>query len=409
MTSTPDPGVLKKTETSRSRVAWHSLPWWVRVSLIWLASRVLTTTVMVTTASQVASRPTSNGPLGYAALSQLWDAGWYQKVALHGYPSILPHNASGSVVANTWAFLPGYPFLVRAVMDVTGLSWNFASVAVAIAFSLAFVLVFDRLMHLTLPSNTARFAVVLLCVSPLSPILQVAYAESMNLFFIALALYLLIRRRYGWLIPVLALMSLTRPGEIAFALTLAAHIALRWRNRRADPWLPGQLSRSIVATVLAAGFGLVWPIIAWAATGSPAAYTATELAWRARELGATSLLPFAPWIEGANFYFTPPWGLVLLVLVLTAAIAAFFSRPVRRLGTDLRLWIASYALYVLAVFFPQTSTLRILTPMFPLFGALAQPRSRIYRSTIVVVFVAGQALWLIISWWTWWGHDLVTP
>ncbi len=364
---------------------------------------------MVATAGPVASRPASDSPLSYAALSQLWDAGWYHQVALHGYPSVLPHNASGSVVANTWAFLPGYPFLVRMLMETTRLSWDFASVAVSVAFSLAFVLVFDRLMHLVLPSNTARFAVVLLCVSPLSPILQVAYAESMNLFFIALALYLLVRRRYGWLMPVLAVMSLTRPGEIAFALTLAAHLALRWRNRRADPWLRGQQPRLIAATVLAAGFGVLWPIIAWVTTGSLSAYTATELAWRARDLGSTSLLPFVPWIESANFYFTPPWGLVLLAVVLVAAIAAFFSRPVRRLGTDLRLWIASYALYVLAVFFPQTSTLRILTPMFPLFGALAQPRSRIYRITIVVVFVAGQALWLIGSWWTWWGHALVTP
>ncbi len=400
---------LELRRDARSPVAWQSLPWWVRVSLIWLASRILTTTIMVATAAQVAARPTSDSPLSYAALSQLWDAGWYHKAALHGYPSVLPHDASGSVVSNTWAFLPGYPFLVRALMAATGLSWDFASVAVSIAFSLAFVLVFDRLMHLVLPANTARFAVVLLCVSPLSPILQVAYAESMNLFFVALALYLLVRRRYGWLIPVLAIMSLTRPGEIAFAVTLAAHVALRWRNRRGDPWLPGQLPLSIVATVLAAGFGVLWPIIAWIATGSPSAYTATELAWRARDLGATSLLPFAPWIESANFYFTPPWGLVLLALTLVAAIAAFFSGPVRRLGTDLRLWIASYALYVLAVFFPQTSTLRILTPMFPLFGALAQPRSRIYRITIVIVFVAAQALWLTGSWWTWWGHHLVTP
>ena len=364
---------------------------------------------MVATAAQVPYRPSADSPLSYPALSQLWDAGWYEKVALHGYPSVLPHTVSGSVAANPWAFLPGYPFLVRTLMASTGLSWDFVSVAVSIAFSLAFVLVFDRLMHQVLPSSTARFALVLLCVSPLSPILQVAYAESMNLFLVALALYLLVRRRYAWLIPVLAIMSLTRPGEVAFALTLAAHLALRWRNRRADPWLAGELPASIAATALAAGFGLLWPIIAWIATGSPSAYTATELAWRARDLGASSLVPFTPWIESANFYVAPPWGPALLALILAATIAAFFSRPVRRLGTDLRLWIASYALYVLAVFFPQTSTLRILTPMFPLFGAIAQPRSRIYRIAIVAVFVAAQAVWLIGSWWTWWGPDLVTP
>ena len=45
-----------------------------------------------------------------------------------------------------------------------------------------------------------------------------------------------------------------------------------------------------------------------------------------------------------------------------------FTPAVKRLGVDLRFWVASYALYLLAVFFPQSSTFRLLMPMFPLLG-----------------------------------------
>ena len=37
-------------------------------------------------------------------------------------------------------------------------------------------------------------------------------------------------------------------------------------------------------------------------------------------------------------------------------------------------------------------------PMFPLLGAVAQPRSRVYRIALVVFAVALQWGWLLIAW-----------
>lgn len=68
---------------------------------------------------------------------------------------------------------------------------------------------------------------------------------------------------------------------------------------------------------------------------------------------------------------------------------------VRRLGVDLRLWSASYLLYLLAVFFPQSSLFRLLLPLTPLWGAVAVPRSRSYRLAIVVACLCGQWLWIL--------------
>jgi hypothetical protein len=88
------------------------------------------------------------------------------------------------------------------------------------------------------------------------------------------------------------------------------------------------------------------------------------------------------------------------VVVLVAGFAVFLFTPaVRRLGTDIRFWMLSYALYLLAVFFPQSSTFRLLVPLAPALGAFAIPRSPVYRASLVVLGIAGQVGWLYIAWW----------
>ena len=65
-------------------------------------------------------------------------------------------------------------------------------------------------------------------------------------------------------------------------------------------------------------------------------------------------------------------------------------------------------LYLLAVFFPQSSTFRLLVPMFPALGAFAVPRSPWYRVGIVLLFIAGQWGWIHIGWGGD-GHDWTPP
>jgi hypothetical protein len=168
--------------------------------------------------------------------------------------------------------------------------------------------------------------------------------------------------------------------------------------------------------VLLAGFSTLmsfaWPAVAWAVTGSMTAYTDTELAWRAPYIGYGTLMPFEPWLQGAAFWGAAWHVGVLALWLLAAVVVAFvvllFTPAARRLGADIRIWSVSYALYLLAVFFPQSSTFRLLMPMFPLLGAVAQPRSTIYRVSLVVLFIAGQAGWLYICWWVN-GHDGTPP
>ncbi len=46
---------------------------------------------------------------------------------------------------------------------------------------------------------------------------------------------------------------------------------------------------------------------------------------------------------------------------------------------EVRLWSASYLVYLLLVFFPQSSIFRLLLPLSPFWGAFAVPRSNVWR------------------------------
>lgn len=396
----------------RLLVRYRVTPWWFRVFVIWGLSRIVTTMLLQLFALWQPRNPWTDAHPTYLAFAQFWDSTWYHIVAVSGYPTVLPVNAAGHVQQNSWAFLPAYPVLVRGLMTLTALPWDLVSVGVSFVFSLGAALMFYRMMRLVLPGSTALFSVVLFCVAPLSPILQVSYAESMLLFLLMLVLFLLMRRRYALMIPVIALAAFTRPCGLAIALALGLHVTHRLLTRSRDPFPLRQRLSAITTTLFSVLVGFAWPVIAWVATDSPSAYTGTELAWRADYIGYQNLLPFASWPQAAGFWARQwqigSFAFVLLGLVIAGFAAMLFLPAVRRLGIDLRLWVASYGLYLLAVFFPQSSTFRLLMPMFPLLGAAAQPKSAFYRVSLVIVMIVGQFGWLYICWW-FNGYDWTPP
>ncbi len=394
-------------------VRYRLTPWWVKVLVVFVLSRVITTAIMLSFAARQLPNSWTGANPSYGDFASMWDGHWYYIISIVGYPTQLPLTADGHVGESAWAFMPAYPAVVRLLMLVTGLDFPIVAVFVSVVCALGAALLFYKLMNLVLPGGTALYAVVLFCVAPLSPILQVSYAESMHLLLLTFALYLLLQRRYWTLLPVIAVMSLTRPSGLAFALTLALHVGYRFWQRRREPFPVRERVASVVAAFFSGVMGLAWLGIAWALTGSPTAYTDTELAWRSAYIGYEELIPFTPWVHAAGFW--APWFgmplpllLVILGLVVVGFFAALFTPAARRLGVDLRFWIASYALYLLAVFFPQSSTFRLLVPLFPALGILAQPKSVVYRVLLVVAMIGGQILWVFVGWWVN-GRDWTPP
>lgn len=400
---------------------WRLLSWWQRVLIVFGASRVITTAIIaVFAALQPLSYRTAASP-DFFTFSSLWDGQWYWLISLQGYPSVLPVNDLGQITENAWAFLPGYPAVMWVATLGHQLPFPIVAPFVSTVFAAGAALLFYRLAVRSLAPGSALFAVVLFCVAPLSPVLQVSYAESMHLFLLFAALLLLLERRYLLLVPVAIAMSLTRPSGLAFALVLLLHLIYRIvthvRHRERDP-LDRRAFASIIAVGLATALaGVSWIFVAAIVTGDIAAYTDTEFVWRRAYIGEQELVPFTAWFQGAHWWLSylgipdaVAWVVgAALVVVLVVAFALFLLSPwMKRLGVDLRFWLLSYALYLLAVFFPQSSTFRLLMPLAPGLVALAVPRSPGFRVALVVLGIAGQVGWMYIAWWVD-GLDFTPP
>ncbi len=410
----------------------HRAPWWVPVLLIWAASRVVTTGILLSFAARQTENPWTGASPGYLDFARLWDGHWYWIIAVVGYPLEIPVDDAGRVQENAWAFMPVYPFIVRSVMGLLGGmgSGHFAlaAVIVSVISSAVATVLFHRLATRWLSGGTALLATTLFCVAPLSPIYQVAYAESLHLALLFGALLLVLDRRWALVAVVATVMALTRPSGLAFAFMLAMLWMLRlWRARRdIEPFPLRERVDAAIATVIAGLAGLAWAGIAGLVTGSLTAYTDTELAWRRSYVGDVHLVPFTPWWQGAQWWGERWWGEhglwigpVILLALLGLAAASFALPAMRRMPIELRLWLMAYAAYLLAVFFPQSSTFRLLVPLAPVLGAVAlgiasvgsgafgrvvsPSMARALRVALAVAVIgasiAAQAYWVHLGWW----------
>ncbi len=379
------------------------LPWWLQVTLVFLVGRAISTAMLLVLASQQAENAWTGAQPSLWDFSTMWDGRWYNIIAETGYPQEIPITEDGHVAENAWAFLPVYPVIVRGLMLLTGLPWSISGVVVSLIFALSASLVFYKLLVKYVPAQQALFAIVLFSVAPVSPLFQLAYAESLQFFLIALVILLMQRRHYGWVIPVVIVLSLTRPGALAVALAVGLHWIYRFAKRKRSRFPTRERVLVAVVALVSAVAGFAWLFIAGWATGIPTAYLETRacVALRLHRLSRTCSVHAMGLCRTVVDYklWLPELGGYILLGALVVGFAAFLFTPaVKKLGVDVRFWLASYALYILAVFFPQSSTFRLLAPLFPALGAVAAPKSRVYRVIMVVLFIVLQWGWLLICW-----------
>ena len=382
--------------------SFSRLPWWGTALAIFAGSRVLTTILFLWVWSLATPRSRQGAHPSFLDLVSAWDGQWYWYIAQNGYPTTLPLTPSGSVDTNQWAFLPVYPYLAKALSFGIG-DWRIPALVVSVAAGFGAAVLLGALLLPHIGRGRALFAVALMSVSPLAFMFQTTYAESLGLLLLLGVLVLVDRGRFLAAIPVAILLAFTRPGILAVALAVGLLLIVRWiRARRGGPELPRvELLAGILLAAVCTLAGFAWTGIAALVTGRSDAYFVTESAWRSLWMPDASITLFTPWVFAANFWATQVvgsgsavWvGPVFLVVVVLAFAALLLSPWARRLGDTSRLWTASYALYLLAVFFPQSSVFRLLMPMAPLAGTIT-PRSWPARIVVLAVAAALQALWL---------------
>jgi hypothetical protein len=369
--------------------------WWAPVVAIYASARLISFGLFLAMASIQEENYWTPAHPGYFDFLNIWDVEWYERIFTGGYPAVLPGNLDGTVQQNNWAFYPVFPYLIRGLNVITGLQWKYLAPIVATVIGFLFILVVYKLVLLKQSKSVALWSVALISVSMASPILQTGYAESLSLFLFASALYCYLTKRWIWLAVTLAALSITRPGLIAFALFFGGMLIYKFVKEKKFSWL--DFGFAALSTVL----GFAWLVIAWFVTGRSDAYLRTELAWRAGYTDAKSLVPFAGWFESGSFYLGEVLGPIFVTSLMLAFAAAMFLPSVRALGIELRLWVAAYVIYLFAVFFPQTSTPRILFPAFPLLVAFGIATNRfgwLGKSLVIGLSLLGQVGWLLVCW-----------
>lgn len=350
--------------------------------------------------------PTPAAP-GYFVVTANWDGQWYHEIADVGYPVPLPVDENGTVVQNPWAFYPVFPLLARLVMTLTGLDFYVAGSTLSLVVGAVAMVLLFRLADEAVGRWTAIVAVVATSTYVAAPVLQTNYTESMALLVIVTTLYLLRRRRYGWVLLSLVVLALTRNIVLAMAPAMLAHFAIRWLRRDTDPFPVRQQAAVLGLAGASVALTFLWPAICGRVTGDPDAYTKTMAAWRV----TASEIKIGTWKDYLFYdYGYAGWA------VAAAAVGVFawfmLTHRSQRWGPELWGWAGAYPAYQVLVTGIGPSRIRYALLAFPLSflvaWALNMRRWRRWRvAGLVVLAVAGVALqgWWIWNYWIIHGFD----
>ena len=310
----------------------------------------------------------------------LWDAQWYERIVVEGYPVPLPADSStGQITYSQWAFFPVFPILVRGLM-ATGLGFTTAAVLLNLVLgALAVILVWKVLafpVHAGTQPARERLAFVaaaLWCFYPATGVMVIPYTEALAACLIAGALLLLMQRRYLAFVLCAVVLGYTRAAAPALGVAVLVHLWLRWREERAVGRRPLQGDRWKVVVMLAvtAASAIAWPVTVGYVSGLPDAFFRVQATWGQKPDEG----PFVLWFSWA-------WGErgLLGVIVMVALVATYIALVVGRHGAwmplEVRVWALAYPLYLFAVVRPITSMWRFLLLDFPLAALVASVAMR---------------------------------
>lgn len=183
-----------------------------------------------------------------------WDAGYYLKIAEHGYWSI-----------QSTAFYPLYPLLIHGLVLITHLSYHSSAFWIA-NLSLWLALIF--LYQLILTEHEIRIAKLtlwLITAFPAAMFFNCAYTESINLLCLVLFFYFL--QRDQWYLALLAgcFAAITHGFGL---LLIFSGLAFLWTKR--TQLKSSTLILRIISLLLIIPLGvLLYMIFLYAITGSP--------------------------------------------------------------------------------------------------------------------------------------------
>ena len=337
----------------------------------------------------------ANDGVGLRGRLLVWDGGWFQRVAVDGYPHGYTFGTNGELEANELAFFPLYPMLIRGV-SALGVSAGTAGIAVAWAASVGAAVAL-HLLGTSLYGKRAGWALVAICCSaPVSVVLSMAYSEGLFLALVA-GMLVAAHRRVWWAAGLLGLgAALTRPTGAAAAVALAVAVIIELRR-------PDARNKWVAVLAALAALAGVPAFLGWVAlrVGDPSAWFKIQSAgWgTAFDYGASTLTFLGKTLSSGDGWIPVSVALLLLVAFGAAAVA-LFGRP----------WLplAVYGILAMVLVYGQAgfyhSKPRLLLPvlltLLPAVVAAARARPRVAMLSIAAwaAFGLWYGAYLVVVW-----------
>jgi hypothetical protein len=315
----------------------------------------------------------------------VWDAGWFIRVAVDGYPHAYTFDDAGRMQGNELAFFPVYPMLIRA-LHALGLSAGTAALTVSWLASIG-AAVGLHLLGTSLYGRRTGWALVAICCSaPVSIVFSMAYSEGIFLAFVA-GMLVAAHRRVWWAAGLLGLAAaLTRPTGAAAALALAVAAVLAVRESREKWWQPVG-----AAAVALSGVPLFLAWVGWR-VGDPSAWFRIQTAgWGTSFDYGASTVNFL----GTTLSSGDGWVPISVALILLAALAAAAVALAGRPWLPLAVYgvVAMVLVYGQAGFYHSKPRLLVPVLLTLLPAAVAAARARPRVAVLSIVAWAAFGLW----------------
>jgi hypothetical protein len=325
----------------------------------------------------------------------IWDAGWFLRVAVDGYPEGYTYSATGQLEGNELAFFPVYPMLIRAGAAL-GVDPGAAALTVAWLASVGAAVAL-HLLGTSLYGKRAGWALVAVCCSaPASVVLSMAYSESLFIALVA-GMFAAAHRRVWWAAGLLGLLTaLSRPTGAAAALGLAVAAVLALRHDDGQPkWKP-----FTAAAVALAGVPLYLGWVAYRVGDLTAWFKIQTAGWGTSFDYGTSTGQFLWTTLRSGDGWIPMSVALILLVALAAAGVALAQKP----------WLplAVYGVVAMILVYGQAgfyhSKPRLLLPVLltllpaVVAAARARPRVAVLSITAWAVFGLWYGAYLVTVW-----------
>lgn len=322
-----------------------------------------------TFAGYYVNTPMSASP-GYLSVITNWDGQWYERIATRGYGEHLSSSYVEAIAeGHAWAFPPLFPLVAAVIMGLTGLSFGAAATVVNLTAGAAAMVMIFLLLERTAGRFVASALVAMTCAFISASLLQIAYSESLALFFLSAALLLIQRRHYGFALIAITALALTRLITPPLAVVIVAHAWSRYQRRAEVPVRWKETIGMLGVGLMSLGGVSFWSLIA---TGWLSASDGTD----ANRGSVSGLADMTFGWFGAMYHVLGWMGLASILMLVLALVRLAYDARSDSWGTEVRAWYWAYPTFVLAGSGVHAGILRYLLLGFPLLLTLVGSPAR---------------------------------